>query len=173
MAIAIRPLVSGDFQAYRLVRLRALAEHPEAFSSSFDEEATPEGDARMRRRLEPRPEAPFDAMLGAFDGDKLVGTIGMTVDMRAKLRHQGLVIGMYVVPERGGEGIGTLLLEAQIARASGLPGLTGLVLTVTRGNEVAERLYKRAGFVIVGREPEAMRVDGIAYDKVLMFRPLA
>lgn len=172
MTIAIRPLGPADFAAYRRVRLRGLAENPEAFSSSFEEEATAEGDARMARRLEPRAEAPHDGMLGAFDGDTLVGTIGMTVDMRMKLRHQGLVIGMYVVPERTGEGIGTLLLEAQIARASGVPGLTGLVLTVTRGNEAAQRLYERAGFVICGREPEALRVAGIAYDKVLMFRPL-
>lgn len=169
---AIRPLVPADFAAYRAVRLRGLAEHPEAFSSSFEEEATPEGDARIARRLEPSPLAPHDGMLGAFDGATLVGTIGMTVDMRAKLRHRGLVVGMYVVPERNREGIGRALLDALVVRARAIPGLTGLLLTVTDGNGGARRLYERAGFALAGREPEAVRVAGVAYDKLIMFRRL-
>jgi RimJ/RimL family protein N-acetyltransferase len=170
--IAIRPLVATDFAAYRAVRLRGLAEHPEAFSSSFEEEATPEGDARIARRLEPSAQAPHDGMLGAFDGAALVGTIGMTVDMRAKLRHRGLVVGMYVVPERAGEGIGRALLDALVERARAIPGLTGLSLTVTDGNAAAVRLYERAGFAVAGREPEAVRVAGVAHDKLIMFRRL-
>jgi RimJ/RimL family protein N-acetyltransferase len=170
--IAIRPLVAADFAAYRAVRLRGLAEHPEAFSSSFEEEATPEGDARIARRLEPSTLAPHDGMLGAFDGAALIGTIGMSVDMRAKLRHQGLVVGMYVVPERTGEGIGRALLDALVARARAVSGLTGLVLTVTDGNAAALRLYERAGFALAGREPEAVRVAGVAHDKLIMFRRL-
>jgi RimJ/RimL family protein N-acetyltransferase len=172
MAIAIRPLVPDDFDAYRAVRLRGLAEHPEAFSSSCEEEATAEGDARIARRLQPSPQAPYDGMLGAFDGDTLVGTIGMTVDMRAKMRHRALVVGMYVVPERTGEGIGAALLDALVARARTVPGLTGLHLTVTGGNAGAQRLYERAGFEVTGREPQALRVAGRDYDKLIMFARL-
>lgn len=170
--VAIRPLVPDDFAAYRAVRLRGLAEHPEAFSSSYEEEATPAGDARIARRLAPSPEAPHDGMLGAFDGAALVGTIGLTVDMRAKLRHQGLVVGMYVVPERAGQGTGGALLAAQVERARRVPGLESLLLTVTAGNEGAQRLYERAGFAVVGREPRSVRVNGIYYDKLLMYRAL-
>jgi ribosomal protein S18 acetylase RimI-like enzyme len=171
LAIAIRTLAPEDFAAYRRVRLRALAEHPDAFTSSADEEATPEGDARMARRLSPSASAPHDAMLGAFDGEALVGTIGMTVDMRAKCRHRGHVVGMYVVPERAGRGIGRALLDAQVDRARAVP-LAALTLTVTAGNAHAQRLYERAGFAVVGRDPDAVRVAGIAYDKLLMYRRL-
>jgi RimJ/RimL family protein N-acetyltransferase len=172
MDVTIRPLGPHDFAAYRRVRLRALAEHPEAFTSSADEEATTEGDARMARRLSPSPQAPHDAMLGAFADGALVGTIGMTVDMRAKTRHRGLVVGMYVVPERAGRGLGRALIEAQIARARATPGLDSLVLTVTAGNAHAQRLYEHAGFEVVGREPEAVRVAGVGHDKLMMFRRL-
>jgi RimJ/RimL family protein N-acetyltransferase len=79
---------------------------------------------------------------------------------------------MYVVPERTGEGIGRALLDALVARARAIPGLTGLVLTVTDGNGGARRLYERAGFAFAGREPEAVRVAGVAYDKLIMFRRL-
>jgi len=171
-ALAIRALRAGDLAQYRAVRLRALAEHPEAFTSSAEEEATPEGDARMARRLEPVPQAPHDGVLGAFDGDTLLGTIGLMVDMRAKVRHRGHVIGMYVVPERAREGIGRALLDAQIERARAIHGLDSLVLTVTAGNDGARGLYERAGFAVVGRDPGAVRVGGRAYDKLLMHRQL-
>lgn len=170
--VSIRPLAPGDFAAYRAVRLRGLAEHPEAFTSSFDEESTAEGDARIARRLAPSPQSPHDGMLGAFDGATLVGTVGITVDMRAKTRHRGLVVGMYVVPERAREGIGRALVDAIIERARATPGIDSLMLTVTEGNDGARRLYERAGFAVVGREPEAVRVNGTAHDKLLMFRRL-
>ena len=37
--IAIRRLTATDAQAYQALRLRGMAEHPEAFTSSADEEA--------------------------------------------------------------------------------------------------------------------------------------
>lgn len=170
--IAIRPLRAGDLPAYRAVRLRALAEHPEAFTSAAEEEATAEGDARMAARLAPSARAPHDEMLGAFDGERLVGTIGLAVDMRAKARHRGHILGMYVVPERARQGVGTALVATQVERARAVPGLAGLALTVTAGNDVARRLYERAGFVVVGRDPDAVRTGGASFDKLLMYRPL-
>lgn len=170
--IAIRLLGSADFAQYRALRLRALAEHPEAFTSSAEEEATPEGDARIARRLDPAPGAPHDAVLGAFDGGTLVGAVGLVVDMRAKVRHRGHVVGMYVVPERAGQGVGRALLDAQVERARAIGGLDSLVLTVTAGNDGAQRLYERTGFAVVGRDPGAVRVAGVAHDKLLMHRRL-
>ena len=170
--IAIRQLGPADFAQYRAVRLRALAEHPEAFTSSAEEEATAEGDARIARRLEAPASAPHDGVLGAFDGATLVGTVGLTVDMRAKTRHRGHVVGMYVVPECARRGIGRTLIDAQIERARALHGLDSLVLTVSAGNDGARRLYERAGFVVVGRDPGAVRVAGVAHDKLLMHRRL-
>ena len=167
--VSIRPLAPADFAAYRSVRLRALAEHPDAFTSSAAEEASAEGDARMAQRLSPTPHSPHDGVLGAFHGATLVGTVGLTVDMRAKARHRGHVVGMYVVPEHKGKGIGHALLAAQIERARGVPGLAALTLTVTAGNDGARRLYERAGFTVVGRDPDAVRVEGVSHDKLLMF----
>jgi RimJ/RimL family protein N-acetyltransferase len=165
--VTIRVLGASDFAAYRQVRLRALAEHPEAFTSSAEEEDSAAGDARLARRLAGSGER----MLGAFDAEALVGTIGLTVDPRAKVRHRGLVVGMYVVPEQCCRGVGRALVEAQIAQASAA-GLSGLHLTVTAGNDAARRLYERAGFAVVGRDPDAVRIDGTSYDKLIMYRPL-
>jgi len=65
-----------------------------------------------------------------------------------------------VRPERRRQGIGTSLLAAAIAmaRQQACPALS---LSVEELNEAALRLYVRAGFVIAGREGEAltMRLD--------------
>jgi GNAT superfamily N-acetyltransferase len=159
--------VQSDAAAYRALRLRGLAEHPEAFTSDADEEAT-KPLSWTERRIGPRSEAPHDVVLGAFaHGATLVGVVGMDVDPRRKARHRGHVFGMYVPAELRGTGIGRRLLDTLIERARGA-GLEQLALTVTAGNAAAESIYRRAGFVPWGTDARAIRVDGIAYDKVHM-----
>jgi ribosomal protein S18 acetylase RimI-like enzyme len=69
-------------------------------------------------------------------------------------------LGFAVRPDRRRRGIGTRLLEGaiELAREQGHPALS---LSVEELNEPAQRLYVRAGFVVVGREGEAftMRLD--------------
>ena len=171
---AVRALARSDLDAYRALRLRGLAEHPEAFTSDAGEEAAKPPDA-LAKRLAPDVEHPHDAVFGAFDGATLVGVCGIDVDMRVKLRHKGHVFGLYVPAERAGRGIGRALVDAVIAHASATPGLRQLVLTATAGNDAARRVYERAGFAVCGREPEAIRIDGRGHDKITMvlFLPAA
>ena len=42
-------------------------------------------------------------------------------------------------------------------------------MTAAGGSATSAR---RAGFALAGREPEAVRVAGVAYDKLIMFRRL-
>ena len=68
---------------------------PDAFTSSAEEEAAKPASA-LASRLARDPARPHDAVFGAFDGDTLVGLVGLDVDMRAKTRHKGHVFGMAV-----------------------------------------------------------------------------
>ena len=115
-------------------------------------------------------DASQDVVLGAFEGDRLVGVVGMHVDPRMKARHRGHVYGMYVARECTRRGIGARLLDALVAHARGCGSLDALVLTVTAGNEGAHGLYERAGFARFGLEPGAVRVAGRSYDRVHMIR---
>jgi len=164
--VEVRTLAATDVDAYRALRQRGLAEHPEAFTSSADEEAALPGD-KLARRLANDVARPYDAVFGAFAGGELAGLCGIEVDMRAKVRHKGHVFGMYVPAERAGRGIGAALIERVVAHARE-HGLKQLTLTVTAGNDAARRVYERAGFAIVGREPHAIRVDGRPHDKLFM-----
>lgn len=166
--VSIRRLGESDVERYHALRQRGLAEHPEAFTSSADEEAA--ALDKVARRLAPDASLPHDVVLGAFDGGRLVGVVGMFVDPRVKARHRGHVYGMVVAAEATRRGIGTRLLDALVAHARGCETLDALVLTVTAGNDDAERLYARAGFARFGCEPGAVRVNGRSHDKIHMIR---
>ncbi|HYF19681.1 MAG TPA: GNAT family N-acetyltransferase [Ramlibacter sp.] len=154
----LRRLTPADAVAYRELRLRALHEHPEAFTSSWDEDrhlALAASEQRLASQ----------AFWGAWEGGVLVGMVGLERRLRAKERHKGTVVGMYVPPGYAGRGVGMALLQALLAQARA-EGLRHLVLTVSEGNDAAQRLYERAGFRAFGIEPRAVLVGGRFLGKV-------
>ena len=158
-ATAIRRLATEDAIAYRALRLRALRENPEAFTSSFEEEERrpPEDSAK---RL-----ASAHAMFwGAWQGEHLVGMVGLEREQRAKSRHKATVVGMYVATEQSGQGIGRQLFDALVAEAR-RSEIEMLVLTVTEGNDRATRLYESFGFRSFGIEPDAIKVGARYHGK--------
>lgn len=159
----IRRLTPDDAPAYRALRLRALREHPHAFTSDWEEES-----ARSPEVSRQRLRSVWVPFWGAFDeGDALTGMVGLECASRAKQRHRGTVVAMYVSREAAGRGLGRELLKALMVHAAAI-GLTDLVLTVTEGNASAIRLYQEAGFVAFGTEPRAIVVDGHPHGKVHM-----
>jgi GNAT superfamily N-acetyltransferase len=162
----IRRLGPSDASAYRTLRLRALWEFPQAFTSSYEEaEKMPLADS------EKRMSSQNGKFWGAFDGNELCGMVGLECEPRAKNRHKGRVVGMYVAQEQMGRGIGGALMRALIDDAR-MAGLELLVLTVTEGEGSAGRLYRRSGFRSFGIEPRAIKVDGRAYAKNHMYLEL-
>ena len=159
--MSIRPLTPTDAAAFRELRLRALREHPEAFTSSFEEDVLQPVSATERRLA----GTGGDRFLGAFAGGALQGMVGLTVESRAKIRHKGHIVSMYVAPESRRHGLGHALLQAAIDHARAGGALAQLVLTVTAGNDAARRLYYDAGFRTFGVEPRAIKVAGAYHDK--------
>ena len=163
----IRRLTPEDAPAYRELRLRALREHPHAFTSDWEEARTrPPEESRQRLA------SPWMPFWGAFDEDgALTGMVGLECATRAKQRHKGTVVAMYVSREAAGRGLGGELLQALMMHAATI-GLTDLVLTVTEGNPTALHLYRKAGFAAFGTEPRAIMVEGRPHAKVHMHRSL-
>jgi GNAT superfamily N-acetyltransferase len=159
--IAIRRLAPDDVAVYRALRLRGLKEHPDAFTSGYDEEAA-KPLAATEARLAPEAGA---RMWGAFVEGTLVGAIGLLREPRVKIRHKGEVFGMYVVRERAAQGVGAALLAHLLGEARREPDLTQLTLTVTETNVAARRLYEKFGFRSFGIEPKAILVGDTYFDK--------
>lgn len=160
----IRRLIAADAQAYWSTRNRGLKEFPDAFTTSHAEglKTTPE---TLARRFGGN-DSDDDFVLGAFSEDGLLaGYAGFQRERRAKNRHKGTLIGMYVIPEHRGRGLGRRLLEALIVEARALGGVEQINLTVTRSNAGARGLYLAGGFASFGVEPYALKVDGVYYAK--------
>jgi RimJ/RimL family protein N-acetyltransferase len=166
--VLIRRLTAADAKPYLSLRLGMLREHPDAFTSSHDEEARrPIAWTEARLTAE---EAPLKFVLGAFSEDgALTGSVGLSGEEREKQRHKALLFGMFTAPEARGKGVGRALLMECIAQAQTAPPLEQIILTVTEGN-AAERLYVAAGFQRFGVEPRAIRSGGNYYGKVHMVR---
>jgi RimJ/RimL family protein N-acetyltransferase len=159
--MSVRVLTSADAVAFRELRLRALKEHPEAFTSSFEED-----EKRPLSATEQRIAGQDgNVFWGAFVDGEIRGMVGLVREPRAKNRHKADIVAMYVAPELGRRGLARGLLQAAIDYARNEAGVEQLVLTVTRSSQAAAKLYKAAGFVTFGLEPRAIKVDGEYYDK--------
>lgn len=119
-------------------------------------------------RLAPR-EVSGAAFFGAWTpAHELIGTAGLLFESRRKTLHTASLVGMFVAAAHAGHGVGGALLTACTDCARADPRLDFVYLTVTSGNAGAIRLYERAGFRVYGCEPGSMKLDGRAYDKLMM-----
>ena len=169
MPVQIRLLTESDAPALRELRLAALAQAPRAFGSSLEEEQEWNLD-QYRRWTEPDSRR---ALFGALVDDRLVGMAGLARHDKRKTRHKAYLWGVYVDPAQRGLGLGQQLLSAALVRATVMPGVSQIQLTVAADNARAIALYARLGFQEYGREPEALCVAGEMVDEVLMSRRIA
>ena len=143
----VRELERHEWALFRELRLRALAESPDAFARRLaDEQAQP--DAHWLRLTESVTTPGGQVMLVAEEEGRARGLVfGLFDKERPKTGH---VAGMWVAPGARGKGVGQSLLDGVIGWARARE-LTRLELWVTEGNGPATRLYERAGFADTGR----------------------
>lgn len=159
--IEIRSLDEGDAEVFRALHLWALDELPEAFLAVYEEELC-EPLERVAERL--RGSKPENFYLGVFVNGHLVGMVHFERPGSIKIRHRAYLSGMYVAPERRGQGLGKALLDRALAHARSLPDLEEVGLWVIIGNQQAEALYQSAGFETFCIEPRSIKIDDRYYD---------
>lgn len=163
--MTIRRLVPEDLQRYHSIRLRALKEEPVAFGFSY-EDAIQKPLAYFAEHLASDSDR---ILLGAFEGEDLVGIVGVTRETGSKENHRAFIRSMYVAPEHRGKGFGERLLSEAISTAKATDGLRQITLSVTaRNDSAALALYKKFGFQEYGRAPEVFFAQGQYYDEILM-----
>ncbi|HTR54166.1 MAG TPA: GNAT family N-acetyltransferase [Kofleriaceae bacterium] len=160
-SIVIRTLEERDAASWLELRMRSLREDGPAFLATHDEDARLVV-ADVAARL--RPSDPANVTLGAFDADRLVGSAVVRRHERAKARHRGLLLAMYVAPEARRRGIGEAIVRRAIEHARA-HGIEQLELAVALTSHAARRLYERLGFVRIGRLPRAQREAGGLVDE--------
>ncbi len=156
----LRRLGLPDAAGYRELRLEGLRSHPEAFGASWEDEAA-KPLAWFAERLE------RNAVFGApLDAEHLVGIAGLLVPDAAKLRHKGVLWGMFVQPEARGTGLAAALVVRVLEQARGI--VEEVRLTAVASNTAAVRLYTRAGFRQYGLERRALKIGNEYHDELLM-----
>ncbi|KAF4530938.1 hypothetical protein B566_EDAN018969, partial [Ephemera danica] len=98
------------------------------------------------------------AMFGAFEGKRLVGLASLGRESMRKLRHKGIIWGMFVLPEFRRAGVGNALLSEALRVAKLNPEIRRVNLFVNSANAPAIALYRRLGFEVYGTEREAMLI---------------
>lgn len=164
---SIRKLKADDASEYQALRLRALREHPEAFSSSWEREREIPLSA-IAKQLRESTESPDHFILGAHAGDRLAGMVGLYREPGDKQHHKGVIWGMYVAPEARGMGVGRMLLREAIRLAREMDGLEQIKLGVVTSNAEARTLYSSMGFESYGLETNSLYVNGEYYDEEFM-----
>jgi GNAT superfamily N-acetyltransferase len=139
--IAVRVLAEDEWQDFREVRLAALADSPEAFLTTYDEESGG-SEQHWRARM-----VRAHRLLAERDGMPLgVVSVGMTegAAQSADLRD------LWVTPEARNTGVASRLVQAAADRAT-QDGCTKLYYWVGTGNGRAIGFASNAGFRVTSQ----------------------
>jgi len=149
----VRQVTPGDWRAWRALRLRALADAPDAFSETLTS-AREQPDAAWMALVA------LDPTRGAWLAERDGVAVGMAV---LKLEPDGLrssLYAMWVAPDARRGGVARALVGT--ARAWALEhGACELTLQVTATSAPANELYRTTGFVDTGTRIELRPGSGI------------
>jgi len=133
-----------EWPAVRELRLRALADTPEAFEITLAQ-AEQSADADWRRRV-----APSDERVTVVEEDENGDLVGMAVGIYDPAARVTYLAGMFVEREKRGSGVGQELVSAIESWARELDA-TRVELEVNPELTPAVRLYERCGYGRTGR----------------------
>src|SRR5579875_524258 len=146
----VKPIGADEGLIYRDLRLRALADSPDAFGDTLEHALGTPRETWIERAREIAADGGHEQLFIARDNGIPCGTT--YVRMASGVAR---IYAMWVDPAFRRRGIASGLLATATAWAENR-GATLLELWVTAGNDGAARLYERAGFQLTGRQ-DALR----------------
>ena len=142
----IRRATPAQWRESRDIRLRALADSPDAFLSTLERESGLDEET-WKSRLD-RTYTVF-----AWQGQQVVGTATGKPDPHEEGGRE--IVGMWVDPAHRRSGVATALVH-ELVRWARAEGAGSVALWFVEGNDRARRLYEECGFALTG-EREVMR----------------
>ena len=141
-AASVRAFEAHEWQTCRDLRLRALADAPDAFARTLAEEKGL-SDAEWSSRIASSAESASEFSAVAELGRRAVGLAYARIGVGAPdVAH---LYSMWVDPGTRRSGVGRELLQAVVSWARSA-NARRLILRVTRSNAPAVQLYEKAGF---------------------------
>ena len=155
--IEVRPAGLGDVPGILAVHAAVAAER------TWIGTEVPVDTDRFRRLFTETIQSDTGRLFVALDGDQVIGNLGMHLVMPGVLG-----LGMSIVPEHRGHGVGTQLMSAAIEWARSQP-VHKLELEVWPHNTAAQALYTKCGFAVEGRRRRHYRRrNGELWDAIVM-----
>lgn len=176
-AIEIVKLSPDQWPAYQHIRLEALKNEPQAFSSSyitFSQKPDSYWQMRLAQAAEgtsgwllfARPTPP--AVTPSTPADPVVGMIGaFRIDEEPGVAE---IVSVYVTPAWRGKGVGRALMTAIIQTLCQEGSFHTLRLGVSDSQINAQTLYRSLGFQLKD-SLQAVLADGKVHQEYLMERP--
>ncbi len=157
----IKQLNIEDAEKYKSIRLQMLKEHPEAFGGSYEE--SKELDLSFFEEF-----IQNNFIIGVFDKDRLVGSLGGYINNNQKCGHTANMFGVYIEKDFRGQ----RLIEKMISiLISILPTQIEQIKTsVNKENIAAFKSYQNIGFEEYGTEPRTLKIDGQYFDTIHMIK---
>ncbi len=160
MSVEVRAARPRDWRRVRDLRLRALADSPDAFGSTVERERA-HGRSGWLEWISGW-EGTVNALFAATEGD---AWLGLAVGCHETGRDHTHLFAMWIEPTSRRRSLGAHLVRAVIAW-SAARGVGSVRLGVTESNAGARAFYERLGFVDTG-ERNALR-EGSTLDVVVM-----
>lgn len=170
-------LTPADAARYAKLRRQMLEDSPWAFAASPDEDPSRDIDLVAAKLAEAQneifaveaPAEPDASSASASRSEKrLVAAAGVVRRAQRKFAHRALIWGVFVAPERRGQGLGRAVVAAALDEARHWTGVDYVDISASVSSPEARRLYERLGFEAWGREPDALEHEGKRYDEIHM-----
>ena len=168
--LILRNAKESDAQEMLAFRIKSIGESD--FLMQYPEEMADYGIDKQLAFINRMIESPKDKMFTAIVDGKIAGTGQVSFNTRIKTKHRAS-IGIALLKEFWGIGIGSAIFTEIIKSATEYGGITQMELEVVEGNNRAMALYKKFGFETVAEIPDAIRLkDGTMLKSVTMMRKL-
>lgn len=167
--LVLRPPAESDAQ--EMIDFRVQTARETHFLMNYPEELA---GYTMEKQLGfiNRMQMADDFMAVAVVDGRIAGTCQISFNTRLKTQHKA-GIGIAILKEFWGLGIGSAMFSEMLKRAEKREGLTHIELEVLEGNERAMALYRKFGFETVAEIPDAIRLkDGTMLKEIKMMKKL-
>jgi len=169
--IEIVKLNTKDWPIYKQIRLEALKNEPQAFSTTYADMLARPDDFWIGRVMAAESEdKDWLLLLAKIDG-QAIGMIGAYCENGWGKHDTAYIVGVYVNRAYRGLGVGKKLLEAMLAKLKRIPNLATVRLSVNSIQAPAVGLYESCGFRATGQE-ESQAGDSKTYTEVHYQRPV-
>lgn len=159
----LRSLVEQDAKALLSLTRQAAAETGFLLQGPEEITVTEKQECAMIQCADKEPDS---ILLGAFVQGQLMASCGFTPAASYNRTKHRANLGISVLQEYWGLGVGSALLQ-ELIHLAGQAGYEQLELSVLRGNKRGRSLYEKYGFVVCGTVIRACRYEDGSYEDEL------